>query len=172
MLLTYTLALLFGCGLVFAAYIIYGLSKFPSKIGSVGAAGAALAALSLWQIVAIILRFPRLKISDDRITLRWLAGSSWAAWTSLGPFHTEPRPFGMNFQNDLISAEIIGPEASSDARKAAKLSIPMRNFAPSSRTLCAELNTYREHALGNPAGTPPIQPLPATSAAGTTAWRG
>jgi hypothetical protein len=120
---------------------------FNRKLGGLAAAGLGLAAVSAWEAASTLRRFPRIRMSGDRVSLLWMSTTYWAAWESLGPFRPVPRPFDMDFGNDVVSAELRGAAADVQVKKIGRMNIPMRYFRPSSKSLCAELNACRDRAL-------------------------
>ena len=148
-LLLSLVTLLCGLALVMFAFYITSGPGFHRKIGAVMFSGAVLAAVSFSQVLTALCRCPRLELTPNCVTIRGLATTQSAAWTSLGAFHVEPRPFGMDFQNDVISAKVTGPDIHRAFKRAGKIAIDARYYEPSSQTLCAELNAARNLALTN-----------------------
>jgi hypothetical protein len=141
-----------GFALLLFPWFIPISTGFRRKMGAVVFSGAILAAVSLWQFLTTVRGCPRLELSPSRLTIRWLATTQSAAWTSLDAFQIEPRPFGQDFQNDVISAKLIGPDIHRAFKQAGKIAIDARYYKLAPQTLCADLNAARKLALGNPPG--------------------
>jgi hypothetical protein len=103
--------------------------------------------LGFWIGASIVLRFPRVRLSDDRLIFQELGGSQSAAWTSLGAFQPDRTAISPDKQTALLVAPVIGADAHAAWKKAGRVQISTQRFNVNPAALCREMNAYRENAL-------------------------
>ncbi len=125
-------------GLCFGFFAYWLSHHITVPLRKTGYAPATLCViLGLYIVTQSGLRFPRIEVGPEGITVRDVFTKSHAEWKSLGPFEVEPRPFGVYFGNDIVSAEQLG---------GGRFSVGLRPFDINAHALMMELNKRRAAA--------------------------